>query len=58
MTIQPTTIPITDVKKPTPSKWDKVASKITLRNVSYGENDEGDYDFYSKFELRYKGQQV
>mmetsp|Transcript_6970 Transcript_6970/g.19221 ORF Transcript_6970/g.19221 Transcript_6970/m.19221 type:complete len:162 (-) Transcript_6970:94-579(-) len=33
--------------------WASVACKLNLLNKSYGENDEGDYDFYSVFELTY-----
>ena len=35
--------------------WLAVASKLTLVNDSYGENDEGDYDYYSIFHLDYAG---
>jgi hypothetical protein len=38
--------------------WGEVAAKLTLADKSYGENDEGDYDYYSIFELQYGGQSV
>ena len=41
-----------------PPVWEAVAAKLTLADKSYGENDEGDYDYYSIFELQYDGQSV
>mmetsp|Transcript_20237 Transcript_20237/g.43218 ORF Transcript_20237/g.43218 Transcript_20237/m.43218 type:complete len:153 (-) Transcript_20237:31-489(-) len=38
--------------------WDTIAAKLKLLNKSYGENDEGDYDYYSIFQLEYNGTQV
>ena len=38
--------------------WNGVAGKLKLVNGSYGETDEGDYDYYTKFELSYKGAKV
>ena len=33
--------------------WASVALKLDLLNKSYGEIDDGDYDFHSVFELTY-----
>jgi hypothetical protein len=33
--------------------WAAIAAKLRLTDDSYGENDEGDYDYYSCFHLRY-----
>ena len=41
-----------------PPVWGAVAAKLTLADKSYGENDEGDYDYYSIFELQYGGRSV
>jgi hypothetical protein len=38
--------------------WAAVAAKLKLVDSSYGENDEGDYDYYSQFRLEYAGTQV
>ena len=38
--------------------WAAVASKLKLVDDSYGENDEGDYDYYSIFHLDYAGTRV
>lgn len=35
--------------------WEAVAAKLSLVNKSYGESDEGDYDYYSIFQLEYDG---
>ena len=38
--------------------WKEISSGLKLLDRSYGENDEGDYDYYSKFELLFKGNSV